>query len=258
MAETDFKKWVQHRNRKNAITSQRELIKRYVSHHKGSKYYKTSKNMCEVILELSKIAYSEIETNTRLLAEVFSASKQRILKKRDVNFFAIKSMTGKHLSDLLNIPIQQKRALRVRQAQLFLKDKDAMESCPEWIYQMRKEYTRDAEVPKTVSDATRWLKEFEQEQQRRRIHINRCDLLPLAHYIAQHCYLQRSESLGEEYDAVQGCREFRQIANKMLTQCRMAELSENFEMDAVLLACYQPEEMFSFSDVLDVVEGRKC
>ena len=260
LAETNFKSWQQSRTKEADKLSYRESIKKYIHYCQTDEYYHISPNMCEVILELVKIVYSEVDANTRFLAEVFTASNQNKTGKWESNFLNIKSMTSKHLSDLFNIPIQQSRAMKVRQAFLLLQDKKEDELCPQQICQMWKEYTRASgdNCPKTVMDAKNWLIFFEHEHQRRKIHINRSDILPLAHYVAQHCYLQREESHDKEYDEKRGRQEFQKVADWMLERCHMAALNEAFEMDAVLLACYQPDEMYSFPDVLDVVEGRKC
>lgn len=256
LAETDFKAWLQRQGKKGGgLPDKKKLIVKYANQHRNGKYYRISKNMRAVILELCKIAYSEIDANTRLLAEVFGVSKHKITKKKEIDFTTIKKMTGKRLSDLFNIPVQQKRAIQVVRAKLLLKNMEREERCPKWVCQMCQNYSRNLVKLKNVGDALRWVNKFAIEHQRRCICIHRNDILPMAHYIAQHNYLQRTENISEEYDVEKARDEFVEVANRMLRECQMAQLDGGFEMDAVLLACYQPEEMFSFSDVLDVVEG---
>lgn len=256
LAETDFNHWAD--KRKNSRKNRRELIKSYVNSHPNGQYYKISQNMRDNILELSKITYSGTNANSRLLAEVFSTSSPKEKRRGEITFRDIRSMTGKHLSDMLNVPVQRQRALKIMQAQITLSKQSREKPCPAWISRMSQEYSRSARELKTVEEAEKWLKEFGSEQQRRCVQIRRADVLPMAHYVAQHRYLQRIENNRQEYNAGIGRREFIEVANQMLQTCNMAEINEEFELDAVLLACFQPDEIYSYTDVLDVVEGWRC
>lgn len=46
------------------------------------------------------------------------------------------------------------------------------------------------------------------------------------------------------------------FANTTLNACNMAPLSEKYELDMALLTCFQPEEMYTYPDVLEVL-GRE-
>ena len=41
----------------------------------------------------------------------------------------------------------------------------------------------------------------------------------------------------------------------MLTVCNMQPLSEERELDTVLIACYQEDEMYGYADVLEALYG---
>ncbi len=256
LAETDYEKWA--KSRRSTVESEREIIKKYVGNRRHTRYYKTSKNMGDNIIELSKLAYSELEANSRVLAEVFSGSKrasggQRGEKKM---FQDIRSMTAKHMSDLFNIPVQKERAMCACAAWNSLKELAVTETCPEWVVDMHTKYTRGAQELTTLEAAVDWLMIYTQEQRRRCVHICRNDILPLVHYVAQHTYTQKLNSTAEEYNMVKGRRRFVTLANQTLKKCGMAPVNSQFEMDAVLLACFQPEEMYSYTEVLDMVEGK--
>ena len=38
-----------------------------------------------------------------------------------------------------------------------------------------------------------------------------------------------------------------------LTACNMAPISRTYELDTALLTCFQPEEMYGYPDVLEVL-----
>lgn len=46
------------------------------------------------------------------------------------------------------------------------------------------------------------------------------------------------------------------FTNTTLNACNMAPLSEKYELDMALLTCFQPEEMYTYPDVLEVL-GRE-
>lgn len=44
------------------------------------------------------------------------------------------------------------------------------------------------------------------------------------------------------------------MANKMLKLCQMAPLNKEYELDAVLLSCFQSDEMYSYSEILELAK----
>jgi hypothetical protein len=72
------------------------------------------------------------------------------------------------------------------------------------------------------------------------------------HYISQHRYLEKISRHKQEYDAAVAKNEFVALANQSLKKCDMSPIDEKRELDVLLLASFQPEEMYSFSDVLDM------
>ena len=44
------------------------------------------------------------------------------------------------------------------------------------------------------------------------------------------------------------------MANVTLSSCGMSALNPGFQLDALLLACFQEEEMYSYEDLIDALE----
>ena len=103
----------------------------------------------------------------------------------------------------------------------------------------------------TVGEALERLYHEKKEQKRRCIVIQRSDLLPLILHAAQFCY--RMETTDKRYDAKEARTYFEQFANAALTACNMAPIDRTYELDTALLTCFQPEEMYGYPDVLEVL-----
>ena len=89
------------------------------------------------ITELCSLAYTEKESNARLLSEVFQTEGEGAEEAPE--FQSVNSMTEKHLSDLLNVPLHKERFFRTRQAELTLSKLADEDKCPEWIIRMQRE-----------------------------------------------------------------------------------------------------------------------
>ena len=84
--------------------------------------------------------------------------------------------------------------------------------------------------------------------------IQRKDLLPLIVTTAQLRYLHQLGQSGEMYQQEMGRTLFEKLANTTLTACFMDCLNtEKYKMDALFWNCYQKEEMYSVSDVLELI-----
>jgi hypothetical protein len=103
-----------------------------------------------------------------------------------------------------------------------------------------------------VREAKQWLKNYYSEQKRRCIEINRGDILPFIHYISQHRYLELINGEKQDYNFEQAQENFVTLANETLRRCHMSLINKERELDAMLLDCFQPEEMFSFAEILDM------
>ena len=59
---------------------------------------------------------------------------------------------------------------------------------------------------------------------------------------------------GTEYDQESAKSLFVEMANVTLSSCGMSVLNPDFQLDAILLACFQPEEMYSYEELIDTLE----
>lgn len=246
LAETDYKKWSSEKKYQNL--GQRDIINRYLKSRQNGKFYKISHNIKNNIMELAKIVYSDLEANSRLLAEVYSTRTQSQIWLGDIEVF-LPYMSSKRLSDLFNIPLQRQREMQTRQACRVLEQMNKEEKCPDWIQDMKSNFSRSEINFSNVEDTLSWLKKYIAEHHRRCLHIERGDILPLIHYISQHSYLEKQTT----YDAKEAKKEFCQLANRTLEICQLAPISERFQLDAILLACFQKEEMFSYSEAIELL-----
>ena len=114
-----------------------------------------------------------------------------------------------------------------------------------------KEYGCSAKECRTIGSALEWLEEQRKKQKRRCAYIQRNDLLPLIQSIALKRYIRSVGRYGE-YEAKEALGIFVQQANLILSACHMELLNpEKYEMDALLCACYQEEDYYFFSEVLN-------
>ncbi len=246
LMETDYEHWCRLHPFQSAEPETR--IRKYLSScsRKGS----LEKDLYKNLKELLNIAFSPLDLNTLLLTEVFGSKSRRSMKKNS-EFSSMTTMTQKHLSDLLNIPLQKERYLLVRRALHSLTDMDNSLPCPEWIQNMALEYPRNAQTLQTVGDARIWLENYQSENKRRCLQIGRDDLLPLVLYVAQKRYLESIEYDMDHYEQACALEQFEQLANSTLTACNMMQLNEKYELDALLLLCYQNEDIYSYSELLE-------
>lgn len=245
LAETNYKKWLS--GKQYHDLSPRDILRRFIKTYHKAKYKELSQNMRDNILELSSIAYSPLEANSKLLAEVFPYAGNTV-------FSQIKGMSAKHLSDLFNVSLQRERLLVSNQTCRKLMDLDAGSSCPNWVKDIVEMCDRRIPKLETVEDALSELMKYTKEQRRRCIDISRSDLLPMLHYAAQCRYLDLIEKEGEKYNAQKAKDFFVARTNRTLEICQMAPLNKEYELDAVLLACFQPDEMYFFPKVLELAK----
>lgn len=246
LTETDYEHWCRLHP---FLPAEPEVkIRKYLSScsRKGT----LEKDLYKNIRELLNIAFSSLDLNTLLLTEVFGSKDRSDMKKKS-EFSSITTMTQKRLSDLLNIPIQKERYILVRRALHSLADLDNSLPCPEWISKMAMEYPRNTQTLQTIGDAKIWLENYQSENKRRCLQIGRSDLLPLVLYVAQKRYLESIKYDMGRYDQASALEEFEQLANSTLAACNMVQLSEKYELDVLLRLCYQKEEIYSYSELLE-------
>lgn len=242
LQETDFALW--EKKKRFSSPDREELIQKYIKRIKRGKQNKISEGLLNNIVELNRIANSKISSNQSILSEIFMLSSHSAI---------LGNLTGKHLSDLLNIPLQIERAMRADKAASEMEKIPEEEVCPGWIKDFICNYTKGKAKITTVKEASVWIGHFRAEHKRRCKMVQRKDILPMVLYVSQRRYLDTISGNMFYYNKEQAKRHFIEMANVTLSSCGMAALTSEFQLDALLLACFQPNEMYSYSDILDVL-----
>ncbi|MBE5937017.1 MAG: hypothetical protein E7265_03195 [Lachnospiraceae bacterium] len=203
------------------------------------------------IAELSKMVHSELEPNTMIISAIYS--KVNTSNSENANHTNIHTVTNKYLSDLYNYPLMQQRAIRTSKAIAELEILDDNSECPEWIIELINYYSKGKTVIKNKNEALMWLNNDYSDHRRRRILAKRDDLLPMILFVAQRNYLLTIDEDMSLYNKEDALEQFNKMANSSLAACNMDLLSNNYELDVALTACYQEDDMYTYQDVLDIV-----
>ncbi len=248
LSETDYKEW----KKKNSFLKKGtdyDWIRRYV---KANRNGSMSKMMADNVLELSKIAYSTLDNNSLVHAEIYNNVSGVFSKSKHSQ---VRNMSMKHMSDILHVAEKKEQASRILAAVWCLEGMDEREKCPLDITELLAHLSKDEKRKWTCKDALLWLQDYDKENKRRQLHVQRGDLLPFVLYVSQQRYLEQIHGDMAQYKQGEAKEIFSQAADNVLTACNMLPLDEKWELDAVLLACYQEEEMYAYPDVLEALYG---
>lgn len=250
LSETGYFRWAAS---KKDITNpdSRKNIEKFIMSHRNSSSYNVSESLGNAILELAKDVYSDRITNARLISEVFSASAGDERDKK-VRFGFMKPVTEKYLSYLYRIPSNWELSLRLAWGIGALNELSDDDEAPKWVGELLKEIYLRPVTATTVREAKIALRQCDIENKRRCLMIQREDLLPLIHTVAQQRYMAENEN---DYNADAARQLFCDMANSTLNACGMPMLNDEYEIDYVLKACYAEDEMYSYSDLLSVWDG---
>ncbi len=207
------------------------------------------------ILTLVQYAYYAQESNVRAITEVFSVVNG---KKNGKRRHGLVRMTEKRMSDLLNVAKLKERDILsgIAERTLCRLERASQHECPDWICQMVEDYAGKWKGDgRSVQEMLQRVREFRKEHQRRCALVQREDLLPFVLYESQRRYWKSVDNAEEAYEAEQAKADFMVLANQTMAACNMACLSEKYALDSALLACFQQDEMYSYADVLEVVES---
>ncbi|MGN0368907.1 MAG: hypothetical protein ACI4EK_09015 [Wujia sp.] len=248
LAETDYAQW----KRKNPFMNKKnpyEMIRKYL----GSKNTNSVSQMWkDNILELAHIAYSMLDNSSLVHDELFLGSGAVAVKS---GHSEVRNMTMKHMSDLLRVAQQKELAFRILAAIRMLEHEQKEEPCPDEVLELLRCLNGKTKAAWNCGAALKWLKTYQKEHKRRQLLVQRGDLLPFVLYVAQRRYLEEIRGDMELYEQQEARKLFQQMADCVLTACNMQRLQENRELDAVLLACFQEEEMYGYPDVLEALYG---
>ena len=265
-SERGFEKWKKKRPLKNDEEFY-SAVKKYINRKDKSGTYVISEQERMSILEMAKLAFSGRETNTQMLAEVFNSTDSFIDIPRGIRYPGIRKMTDKYLSDLFNIPFKREARIKLMLALKELESTDETEVCPDHIIEICSYYTKpirselnsneyinksaDGQVV-TVGDIKKLIIDYNKENKRRTLLIQRTDLLPLIYHFSQQRYIREN---GNDYNMDSARAMFVDLADKTLNACNMEGFNTDYELDFVLYESFCEDEMFSYSEVLDALYG---
>ena len=71
--------------------------------------------------------------------------------------------------------------------------------------------------------------------------------------LAQRRYMEEIQHDMSNYKQKDALTFFENLANSTLSACNMCSLNDEYELDAVLRACFRTEEMYTYAEVLEVI-----
>ncbi len=260
LKQTDFYDWAL----QNHLSEEEydENISRYIKNMSRRKDRGAiPDDLREEIVEMNWVANSSRDKTTDLLAELYASAletnekthvpKKRIRYKSREGFKLpeqIFFMTDKHISQIVGIAQQKEKEIRLSQALGSLEHTEG--PCPEWVGRMLMEYGIEASMDDAGKVKGLLRKLLAMQEQRCHL-VRRDDLLPLIHYVAQKRYERILQETGKEYNCEDARIYFIQMADQILTECRMALVCEEYHLDYLLLSCYGEEEMYSLADAIE-------
>lgn len=261
LGATGFEEWA----KQNDIPSEKygENISRYIKNMSRRKEKGTlTEEMKAGILEQKQVAYSPRDKTTDLLAELYSSaveSERNILSTKRIRYKDRKKfrlpdeiffMTDKYMSQIIAIAEQKEKEIRLSQALGTLESVEG--DCPEWVRNLMSGY--GIKPPKEAKKAREVLRKALRVQEQRCHLVQREDLLPLIHYVAQRRYDKMLQEQGMTYQCEDARIFFVQVADKILAECQMAPVSERYQLDYLLLSCYGEDDMYSLADIIEAAE----
>ena len=234
LQSSSFKKWCEENHISPDQIREEEVILRYLQKENRRVHSAISKEEVEDFRKMARIAYGKGVYQSDILTEIYAAAmpngkdaKEKYQKDR-VNHIGIRLISDKYFSDLLHIAEQKEREINLLQQ----------------FYQSSGE------------EQNKILGKLRHQKQRCHI-IEREDLLPLLHYLAQKKYTLKMDKEETGYQKDAAAEYFEEMANTVLEACQMEPLDRHYRLDALLLSSFKEEEMFSISDLIEGGSGER-
>ena len=234
LQSSSFKKWCEENHISPDQIREEEVILRYLQKENRRVHSAISKEEVEDFRKMARIAYGKGVYQSDILTEIYAAAmpngkdaKGKYQKDR-VNHIGIRLISDKYFSDLLHIAEQKEREINL----------------------LQQFYQSSGEEQNKILDKLR--------HQKQRCHIiEREDLLPLLHYLAQKKYTLKMDKEETGYQKDAAAEYFEEMANTVLEACQMEPLDRHYRLDALLLSSFKEEEMFSISDLIEGGSGER-
>lgn len=255
--ETHFFQWEEKKHlspRKRA-----KSIPKYLSCAEEGSGKCVSDALARSILEWLEITQLSSQANEKFLMELYASAweQDRLsgeIKKKVSHQLYFNMMDQKYLSELFTVGDQRERQMNLLRLQRYLQEESIDKKCPERLWNRAQElgYTKES---RDMKDVAAWVRDACAHQSRRCRMIHRSDLLTLVFYLAQLRYLRHMEETGENYIPETGQKMLLELADATLTACNMEKFDgKHYLLDATLWQCYQKEEMYSLSDLIDALQ----
>ena len=227
MQSRSFIKWCE-KNHVSDDPMREEVILRYLQNESRHVRPAVSREEAEDFRTMARKAYGKGVYQSDVLKEIYAAAipngnggKGKYRKDR-VEHIGIRLISDKYLSDLLHIAQQKEREINL----------------------LQQFYQSSGEKQNKI------LRKLRQQKQRCHI-IEREDLLPLLHYLAQKKYTMKMDEEKNGYQKDAAVKYFEDMTNTVLEACQMEPLDRHYRLDALLLSSFKDEEMFTISDMIE-------
>lgn len=263
LSQTTYAQWEKSRFhkgfRKNGHADKKRNIQKYINVELRRDNGCISEDMEKRFKEVLEMAFLSVESNQELLAELYASLNSKVRNYKTNNLkdtskkripLNVNLMSDKYISDLLNISIHKERQIHLSVIQNYLTRCEEDTPLPSWMEERLRIYKYDGDMEDREL-LEQWLAKKLGEQKRRCNVLKRSDLLPLILCVAQHRHFIR-ENKKENTNIAAAKKEFVELANHTLSACHMELLQpERYELDAVLMMCYQKDDIHYFADVLE-------
>lgn len=259
LQKTDFYIWVRQQRIPEEI--QLQEVPRYIKNASRRTSMPLNQELKNEIQSLYWIVSAKEDRSADLIAEIYSTAleeeecgnkkgrKKPYHSRQKYNLPAsIRFPTNAYLSHLLGVSVQKEKEIRISQALTYVRHQPEEKKCPDWVRETIEKYCGKREQSITCGQAYKYLKKSLSAQKKCCVMIQREDLLPLVHYVAQRRY---EEMCLESYNYKDARRMFTELADTTLAACQMAPLKENQELDFLLLSCYRKKEMLSLAKIIE-------
>lgn len=215
-----------------------------------------SSSLAQSISELYKLTKLPADANEKLLMDLYASawehnklSKEK--KKRVCHRLHLHLMDQKYISELFSVGAQREKQLQLLSLRAHLMNENG--ACPKELW--NKAYDMGYQGKKEKGALTEWVTKTLARQSQRCRRIQRSDLLTLAFHLQQLRFMRASGEAMADYDYRRERERFCELADPMLAACNMETMNpEKYLLDAALWCCYQPEEVYSFSDVIESLD----
>lgn len=258
LEQTNYNQWA--KKKRVSSKKKRKSVKQYIQMEKGKGGAGISESMEKNLLEMLQIANLSVKSNSELLLELYTSINKKVRNYKTNNRkdktkkrfpLEINLMSDKYLSNLINISTHKERQLLLTITEHQLMRCQDVALCPNHILDCISRFGYEKKKRPTVEEAKCWVAKRRKEQGRRCQLLHRRDLLPLILCVSQKRYLKENNTQ-TDVDGEEARKKFVLLANATLSACHMELLQpERFELDAVLMQCFQEDELYCLSDVLE-------